>query len=233
MPRNSSGDRNVARSLATATSASIAIIMPPPWARPLIAHTTGLGDRRTASNGVLSMPSSRGRSAQPSTLSPPRSPPGMNTSPEPVSSSPASVVAVDEIDGVAHAEVHGRRHRVAPLRPVDGDDGQRVPAARSAGRACPASRLRGDVVARRRPNLCRRSFGRTYLQFIAWSVSRSVAAEYRAGMPKARTTKASPAAAAGAAADGDGDAKASRRAQRRSLHQDLSRAQLLDAPQPR
>src|SRR6476619_2298599 len=51
-------------------------------------------------------------------------------------------------------------------------------------------------------------------------------------MPKARTTKASPAVERSSASrdtNGDGDAKASRRAQRRLLHQDLSRAQLLDA----
>jgi hypothetical protein len=90
MPRSSSGARNVARSLATATSASMAIISPPPCASPLTAHTTGLGERRMASKGVLSMPSSRGRSAQPSSLRPPMSPPGMNTSPVPHSSIPAS-----------------------------------------------------------------------------------------------------------------------------------------------
>ena len=90
MPRNSSGARNVARSLATATSASIEIMSPPPWARPLIAQTTGLAELRMASNGVVSMPRSGPRGAQLSWLSPPRSPPGMNTSPVPVSSRPAS-----------------------------------------------------------------------------------------------------------------------------------------------
>src|SRR3954464_4252829 len=47
-------------------------------------------------------------------------------------------------------------------------------------------------------------------------------------MPKARTTKPRPADGADGASS-DGAPKASRRAQRRSLHQDLSRTQLLDA----
>jgi hypothetical protein len=90
MPRSSSGARKLARSLATATSASMAIISPPPWAMPLTAHTIGLGDLRTASKGVLSIDSRRGRSVHPSRFWPPRSPPGMNMSPTPVMSSPAS-----------------------------------------------------------------------------------------------------------------------------------------------
>ena len=89
MPRYSSGTRNVARSLTTATSLSMAITSPPPWQMPFTALTTGLVACRSASNGLLSMNRSRGRSAQPSTWLPLRSPPGMNTSSVPVMSSPA------------------------------------------------------------------------------------------------------------------------------------------------
>ena len=90
MPRNSSGTRNVARSLTTAMSLHSAICRPPPWHSPLTAETTGLTDWRSVSNGVTSMPSADPNVSQLSEPSPPpMSPPGANTSPVPVISRPA------------------------------------------------------------------------------------------------------------------------------------------------
>jgi len=65
------------------------------------------------------------------------------------------------------------------------------------------------------------------------------AGDYRRGMPARRTTKTAASAPSGAGGNGDAapaagggddvDPKASRRQERRLLHQDLSRTQLLDA----
>ena len=55
MPRNSSGTRNVARSLTTAMSLSMAMTNPPPWQIPFTALTTGLVAWRRYSNGGVSM----------------------------------------------------------------------------------------------------------------------------------------------------------------------------------
>ena len=54
MPRSSSGARNVARSLTTATSESIATSSPPPWQMPFTADTTGITLWRISSNGSTS-----------------------------------------------------------------------------------------------------------------------------------------------------------------------------------
>ncbi len=51
IPRSTSGARNVARSLATATSESIAISRPPPWQMPFTAATTGAQLWRPVVNG--------------------------------------------------------------------------------------------------------------------------------------------------------------------------------------
>ncbi len=83
MPRSSSGTRKVARSLATATSAIMAISRPPAWQMPLTAAITGARLSRMARNGRTSKPAASG-TVSPSTDRPPRSPPGLKTSPVPV-----------------------------------------------------------------------------------------------------------------------------------------------------
>jgi DNA-directed RNA polymerase specialized sigma24 family protein len=71
------------------------------------------------------------------------------------------------------------------------------------------------------------------------SGSRHPHGDYRGGMPARRSTKSAASADRAAGGNGDsapasaggdeGDRKASRRQERRLLHQDLSRTQLLDA----
>ena len=56
MPRSSSGTRKVARSLATAMSAGVAISRPPAWQMPFTAATTGARLSRTARKGRMSSP---------------------------------------------------------------------------------------------------------------------------------------------------------------------------------
>ena len=58
MPRSSSGTRKVARSLATAMSASMAIRRPPAWQIPLTAATTGARLSRMVRKGRMSCPMS-------------------------------------------------------------------------------------------------------------------------------------------------------------------------------
>ena len=65
-PRSVSGARNVARSLATQTSLTIAMIRPPPWQMPFTAVTTGARLLRIARNGRRSMPITPRRSWLPS-----------------------------------------------------------------------------------------------------------------------------------------------------------------------
>ena len=88
MPRSSSGTRKVARSLATAMSASMAMSRPPAWQIPLTAATTGARLSRMVRNGRMSCPMS-GVGSSPGSERPPRSPPGAKTSPVPVMMSAA------------------------------------------------------------------------------------------------------------------------------------------------
>ena len=64
---------------------------PPPWQMPFTALTIGFRELRIASNGVVSIPRRPVTLPQSSSVGPPRSPPGMNTSPVPVRSMPDSV----------------------------------------------------------------------------------------------------------------------------------------------
>ncbi len=114
----------MARSDATATSLSIAIIIPPPWQMPLTAHTIGLGDRRTASNGH-DVHAEQVEHA-----------PVVGAAPAELAAGDEHVagagdeqagqvgIAVHVVDGVADAEVHRRRERVARLGSVDDDVGE-------------------------------------------------------------------------------------------------------------
>src|SRR6478752_2903975 len=83
MPRRSSGALNVARSLATQTSAIIATRSPPAWQIPFTAATTGARLSRIVRNGSISWARS-GSGSSPSLDRPPRSPPAEKTSPSPV-----------------------------------------------------------------------------------------------------------------------------------------------------
>ena len=56
MPRSSSGTRKVARSLATAMSAIMAMRRPPAWQIPLTAAITGARLSRMARKGRMSWP---------------------------------------------------------------------------------------------------------------------------------------------------------------------------------
>src|ERR1700728_4362610 len=119
MPRRSSGTRNVARSLATAMSASMAIRRPPAWQIPLTAATTGARLSRMVRKGRMSWPMS-GVGSPPGGPGPPAAPPRGEDVPGAGDDERGQVrVLVDDADGPLDAEVHRRREGVPGCGPVD------------------------------------------------------------------------------------------------------------------
>ena len=125
-PRSSSGTRNVALSLATAMSASIAMSSPPAWQMPFTAAITGAWLSRTARNGSMSYPTASrhllaflGASAE------------VAARREDVAGADDDQrgqirIGVDEPHRLLDAVVHRRRQGVAGRRAVDRAPGDRA-----------------------------------------------------------------------------------------------------------